>query len=281
MKRSEKIALGICGIFLIPTIGLSSAIGIYSTVNPGGNTPSLASASSSSSQSTEEPFEENNQEEKTEDLTNDSFQQLEQEIQEDSPKELSSSSSSKELSSSSSSSSSSTTKENKEAALEEDVEQSPDSNQDFPSLAETPIIQANTREKVLEIEEKAKEEAKYASDDSIRMAVNYIRYDSQNFFQNNKVMEEALYYGYYLQYSCQDDPEKEIFSDLGKSACLSIAYVYRGVDNENSPFTQTNLDKVKATLEMIDNPEGLSTSRTSSSSSPSRSSLSSSRTPSL
>ncbi len=267
MKRSEKIALGICGIFLIPTIGLSSAIGIYSTVNPGGNTPSLASASSSSSQSTEEPFEENNQEEKTEDLTNDSFQQLEQEIQEDSPKELSSSSS--------------TTKENKEAALEEDVEQSPDSNQDFPSLAETPIIQANTREKVLEIEEKAKEEAKYASDDSIRMAVNYIRYDSQNFFQNNKVMEEALYYGYYLQYSCQDDPEKEIFSDLGKSACLSIAYVYRGVDNENSPFTQTNLDKVKATLEMIDNPEGLSTSRTSSSSSPSRSSLSSSRTPSL
>ena len=55
MKRSEKIALGICGIFLIPTIGLSSAIGIYSAVNSEGNRPSLASVSNSSSQSIEEP----------------------------------------------------------------------------------------------------------------------------------------------------------------------------------------------------------------------------------
>lgn len=274
MKRSEKIALGICGIFLIPTIGLSSAIGIYSAVNSEGNRPSLASVSNSSSQSIEEPSKENQQEETSEDLSNTSSQRSKQEMQENSPKDAPSSSSN------------SMTEENqdkKEVSLEEDIGQSPgspDSNHDFPSLAETPIIQANTREKVMEIEENAKEEAKYASDDSIRMAVNYIRYDSQNFFKNNKVMEEALYYGYYLQYACQSDPEKEIFSDLGKGACLSIAYVYRGVDNENSTFTQTNLDKVKATLEMIDNPESLNTNKNTSRSSRPSSSLSSSRTPS-
>lgn len=278
MKRSEKIALGICGLFLIPTIGLSSAIGIYSAVNPEGNTSSLASVSNSSSQSTKESFEENEQEENSPNFTNDSFQGLEQELQGDSPLEPSSSSSSKENSSSSNSMTEERKSGQEVAPEEEDREQSPDNNQDFPPLTETPIIQANTREKVMEIEENAKEEAKYASDDSIRMAVNYIRYDSQDFFQNNKIMEEALYYGYYLQYACQDDPEKEIFSDLGKSACLSVAYVYRGVDNENSSFTQTNLDKVKATLEMIDNPESLNTDKTSSNSG---SSLSSSRTPSL
>ena len=271
MKRSEKIALGICGIFLIPTIGLSSAIGIYSAVNSEGNRPSLASVSNSSSQSIEEPSKENQQEETSEDLSNTSSQRSK-------PIPV-------WLIRTSISSSNSMTEENqdkKEVSLEEDIGQSPDSpdsNHDFPSLAETPIIQANTREKVMEIEENAKEEAKYASDDSIRMAVNYIRYDSQNFFKNNKVMEEALYYGYYLQYACQSDPEKEIFSDLGKGACLSIAYVYR-VDNENSTFTQTNLDKVKATLEMIDNPESLNTNKNTSSSSRPSSSLSSSRTPS-
>lgn len=107
----------------------------------------------------------------------------------------------------------------------------------------------NTSEMVDYIAHKAKADATTATINDIDEAVQWLKNNVDNIFDNNENMENTMYYGELLEYKYQgtDDP----YEKVGWQAFKTVKYVYRGYEAINDTATQDNFDELKEILKTI------------------------------
>lgn len=112
-------------------------------------------------------------------------------------------------------------------------------------------VAAGTSAKVDEIARKAKEDSAKIDDEKTNEAVSYIREHFDNYFENNEVMEQTMYYGYLLEYAYKDDENNQPYAVLGQDVYQVVKYVYRGAETIDSDSVQSNLRQVEKDLKEI------------------------------
>lgn len=111
------------------------------------------------------------------------------------------------------------------------------------------VSEPNTSERVDEIARLAKAFAEDGTDSFVRAAeaIDYIRAMHGDLFRSNKVMEHAMFMGYYLDYLYPDDM---VQSELGLDTYRAIKYVYRGAETiEDAAYA---LEDIREDLARID-----------------------------
>ena len=118
------------------------------------------------------------------------------------------------------------------------------STTEISSVAET-TIKSNTTQMVDKLSEDAKNDAKTATDADIEKALNYLNSNVDKCFEDNKIMENFIYYGALLNYKFEDSDKR---SKIGFQALKTVKYVYRGVESKTDEVT---IDNVKQLKEML------------------------------
>lgn len=79
-------------------------------------------------------------------------------------------------------------------------------------------------------------------------ALEYIKdkFNNNNIFQDNKTMENFIYYGRVLEKS-----ENKTLSSIGTDSIQLVKYVYRGVEKINDISTQSNLEQIEKGLKQL------------------------------
>lgn len=96
-------------------------------------------------------------------------------------------------------------------------------------------------------------EAKKASNESISdekrdAAIKYIFDHYSDYYENNTVMENTMYYGYYLEYAYAKNGSENLYANLGIDTYQAIKYVYRNAEKPDSEATLSNLEQIAETL---------------------------------
>lgn len=110
------------------------------------------------------------------------------------------------------------------------------------NLKESP----NTSARVDEIARQAKNDALYIDDSITLEAINYIKDNYPNYFTNNDVMEQTMYYGYLLEYAYNNT--NDLYAELGMDTYQAVKYVYRGAESINDTSTRSNLEQIAKSL---------------------------------
>lgn len=114
-------------------------------------------------------------------------------------------------------------------------------------------IEPNTTAMVDDIVSRAKADADGHLDlDTCKEALAYLNDNYPNYFENNEVMEQVMYYGAFLEYSFEGKGLNDDVANLGMDALQSVKYVYRNVESIEDTATQENLQQVKEGLEIVD-----------------------------
>lgn len=99
---------------------------------------------------------------------------------------------------------------------------------------------------------KAKEDAKTATDEDLQSALDWLKNNTEHYFDNQDSMELAMYYGELLEMKYKDTGNE--YEKLGWQAYKTIKYVYRGVESVSDEVTQNNLSEL---LGMVLNAENI------------------------
>ena len=114
------------------------------------------------------------------------------------------------------------------------------------TIAET-VPEANTSAMVDYIAAEAKESANQAATDEKRdEALNFIASSYPEYFSDNDTMEQAIYYGYYLEFAY--DINESQYAELGMDVEQAVKYVYRGAEAVEDEATKLNLEQVNESL---------------------------------
>lgn len=123
-------------------------------------------------------------------------------------------------------------------------------------------VQPNSSAKVDEILMQAIEDAKSISEESAEQkweeAFDYLKTHSNNFYENNEVMEQSMYYGEFIyQYieetanatdvSQLEDSTRAAY-DAGYNTVKAIKYVYRNAATPDDPETLAALQEAQDAL---------------------------------
>lgn len=111
-------------------------------------------------------------------------------------------------------------------------------------------IETGTSAKIDEIAIQAKEDADNMTETIKNEAVSFIQDNREDFYKDNETMEQAMYYGYLLEYAFEDS-DKDL-AKLGQDVYQSIKYVYRGAESVEDEATQENLRQIEKDLQAID-----------------------------
>lgn len=133
--------------------------------------------------------------------------------------------------------------------------------------AESPSVSAesNTSARLDEILTVAKYDAENISEDEVldkwNEAFKYLKEHQTNFYENNEVMEQAIYYGEFICKYIELNAIATNVSELpdetraayeaGYNTVKAIKYVYRGVESESDQVTQDNLKEAQSYLDLI------------------------------
>ncbi len=133
--------------------------------------------------------------------------------------------------------------------------------------AEAPSVSAepNTSARLDEILTVAKYDAENISEDEAldkwNEAFKYLKAHQTNFYENNEVMEQAMYYGEFICKYIELNAVATNISELqdatraayeaGYNTVKAIKYVYRGVESESDQVTQDNLKQAQSYLDLI------------------------------
>ena len=99
------------------------------------------------------------------------------------------------------------------------------------------------------IAQEAKKSAnKSASEEKRDEAITYIVDHFPDFYENNTVMENTMYYGYYLEYAYSQNGPENLYANLGMDTYQAVKYVYRNVEKPEDDSTLANLDQIKESL---------------------------------
>ena len=98
-------------------------------------------------------------------------------------------------------------------------------------------LQQNTDDVIFALQKVAKENAVTAEQIDINNAVEYIRTNISDFFKDNSTMENAMYYGFLLDYSELSNSQIDA---IGSKTVMAIKYVYRGVETPEDSIIKLN-----------------------------------------
>lgn len=120
------------------------------------------------------------------------------------------------------------------------------------SEAEASEPEANTSAKVdaLALEAKAAV-AEGVTDEKRDEAVAFIVEHYPDYFADNETMEQAMAYGFWLEYAYADDEAARDYAELGMDMSQAVKYVYRGAEKVEDDATQENLSQIKERLEVL------------------------------
>ena len=79
-------------------------------------------------------------------------------------------------------------------------------------------------------------------------AVAFIVKNFPNYYGGNEMMEQAITYGYLLEYAYKNDAGARDYAELGADVVQAVKYVYRGVETVLDDATRKNLLQVRDTL---------------------------------
>lgn len=113
--------------------------------------------------------------------------------------------------------------------------------------------EANTSAKVDALALAAKQdiEENGISDTKRDEAVAFIVEHYPDFYADNETMEQAISYGYWLEYAYQNDEAARDYAELGMDLEQAVKYVYRGAESVENDATQENLSQIRESLEAI------------------------------
>ncbi len=120
---------------------------------------------------------------------------------------------------------------------------------DQPTASEP---EANTSAKVDALARDAKDSvAEGVTDEKRDEAVAFIVEHYPDYYGDNETMEQAIFYGYWLEYAYADDEAARDYAELGMDMEQAVKYVYRGAEKVEDDATQENLGQIKESLEAI------------------------------
>lgn len=113
--------------------------------------------------------------------------------------------------------------------------------------------EANTSAKVdaLALAAKRDVEENGISDAKRDEAVAFIVEHYPDLYADNETMEQAISYGYWLEYAYQSDEAARDYAELGMDLEQAVKYVYRGAESVEDDATQENLSQIRESLEAI------------------------------
>lgn len=113
--------------------------------------------------------------------------------------------------------------------------------------------EANTSAKVdaLALAAKQDVEENGVSDTKRDEAVAFIVDHYPDFYTDNETMEQAISYGYWLEYAYESDESARDYAELGIDLEQAVKYVYRGAESVEDDATQENLRQIRESLEAI------------------------------
>ena len=113
--------------------------------------------------------------------------------------------------------------------------------------------EANTSAKVdaLALAAKQDVEGNGVSDAKRDEAVAFIVEHYPDFYTDNETMEQAISYGYWLEYAYESDESARDYAELGMDLEQAVKYVYRGAESVEDDATQENLSQIREALEAI------------------------------
>lgn len=119
------------------------------------------------------------------------------------------------------------------------------------TVAETETVpEANTSAMVDYIAAEAKKSANQAATDEKRdEALNFIASSYPEYFSDNDTMEQAIYYGYYLEFAY--DINESQYAELGMDVEQAVKYVYRGTETVEDEHVQENLNQIAEILNAL------------------------------
>lgn len=119
------------------------------------------------------------------------------------------------------------------------------------SEAETETMpEANTSAMVDYIAAEAQESANQAATDEKRdEALDFIASSYPEYFSDNETMEQAIYYGYYLEFAY--DINESQYAELGMDVEQAVKYVYRGTEAVEDEHVQENLKQIAEILNTL------------------------------
>lgn len=110
----------------------------------------------------------------------------------------------------------------------------------------------NTSEKVDALAREAKAAVAEGVTDAQRdEAVTFIVDHYPDYYTDNEVMEQAMAYGFWLEYAYQDDEASQTYAELGTDVSQGIKYVYRGAETVEDATTQESLRQIQEHLEEL------------------------------
>ena len=89
------------------------------------------------------------------------------------------------------------------------------------------------------------------SDEKRDEAVAFIVEHYPDFYADNETMEQAISYGYWLEYAYESDESARDYAELGMDLEQAVKYVYRGAESVEDDATQENLSQIRESLEAI------------------------------
>ncbi len=122
------------------------------------------------------------------------------------------------------------------------------STQQSEQQPETTEPEANTSAKVDALAREAKAAAEGITDEKRDEAVTFIVEHYPDYYTDNETMEQAMAYGFLLEYAYNDDEAARDYAELGMDVAQAVKYVYRGAETVEDDATQENLRQIKETL---------------------------------
>lgn len=118
-----------------------------------------------------------------------------------------------------------------------------------PSAAEP---EPNTSAKVDALAREAKDSAAEGVTEEMRdEAVAFIVEHYPDYYGDNETMEQAMFYGFWLEYAYDGDEAARGYYNLGMDMEQAVKYVYRGAEKAEDEATKENLAQIKESLEAI------------------------------
>lgn len=118
-----------------------------------------------------------------------------------------------------------------------------------PSAAEP---EPNTSAKVDALAREAKDSVAEGVTEEMRdEAVAFIVEHYPDYYGDNETMEQAMFYGFWLEYAYDGDETARGYYNLGMDMEQAVKYVYRGAEKAEDEATKENLAQIKESLEAI------------------------------
>ena len=117
----------------------------------------------------------------------------------------------------------------------------------------SPSPQPNTSTMVDALARQARQDIQEngVSDQKCEEAMTFIVETYPDFYADNEMMEQAMAYGFWLEYAYEDDAAARIVAELGMDVEQAVKYVYRGAETVEDQATQENLNQIRKSLEAL------------------------------